>query len=342
MAVSLGVERAAATSGPAASSSTSTACVLSRASSTAITATTSSAGTKVLRASSEDHLEKDASNPLRAYSRDNGVVEVWDRDPAGVLRVRADNPSPLTLDGTNTYVVGHWVVDPGPADPAHLAAIRAAAGEVEGVVLTHGHADHSESAGCFGVQVHTPGEGEEAGPFRALATPGHSADSVCLLMGRVCFTGDTVLGTGSVFISPGEGSLGAYLESLRRLRGLDLEVLCPGHGPYVWDPRAKLDEYIAHRLERERMLLAALCRRPALTRRAPRRGVGRCSRPPARGGGTLAPGPPGEAGGGGPAPGRCVGLRDRPAPGGGPPRRSLAPPRPPPRRTAPGRAPPRR
>ena len=212
----------------------------------------------MLRASSEDHLVKNASNLLRAYSRDNGVVEVWERDPAGVVRVRADNPSPLTLDGTNTYVVGHWVVDPGPSDPGHLDAIRAAAGQVEGVVLTHGHADHSESANSFGVEVHTPGEGEEAGPFHALATPGHSADSVCLLMGGVCLTGDTVLGTGSVFISPGEGSLAAYLDSLRRLRALDLEVLCPGHGPYVWDPRAKLDEYIDHRLERERMLVEAL------------------------------------------------------------------------------------
>jgi glyoxylase-like metal-dependent hydrolase (beta-lactamase superfamily II) len=77
-------------------------------------------------------------------------------------------------------------------------------------------------------------------------------------MGRVCFTGDTVLGAGSVFIAPGEGSLSAYLESLRRLRSLDLEVLCPGHGPYVWDPAAKLDEYVAHRLDRERRLLEAL------------------------------------------------------------------------------------
>ena len=104
-----------------------------------------------------------------------------------------------------------------------------------------------------------PGEGETAGPFRALATPGHSADSVCLIWEeRVCFTGDTVLGTGSVFIAPGEGSLGAYLDSLRRLRELDLEVICPGHGPYVWEPHAKLDEYIEHRLDRERRLVAAL------------------------------------------------------------------------------------
>jgi glyoxylase-like metal-dependent hydrolase (beta-lactamase superfamily II) len=96
------------------------------------------------------------------------------------------------------------------------------------------------------------------GPFTALATPGHSPDSVCLLLGGACFTGDTVLGTGSVFIAPGEGSLSAYLDSLRRLRELDLEVLCPGHGPYVWDPHRKLDEYIDHRLDRERRLVAAL------------------------------------------------------------------------------------
>jgi glyoxylase-like metal-dependent hydrolase (beta-lactamase superfamily II) len=67
-----------------------------------------------------------------------------------------------------------------------------------------------------------------------------------------------VLGLGSVFIAPGEGSLSAYLDSLRRLRELDLEVLCPGHGPYVWDPAAKLDEYLAHRLDRERRLVEAL------------------------------------------------------------------------------------
>jgi glyoxylase-like metal-dependent hydrolase (beta-lactamase superfamily II) len=67
-----------------------------------------------------------------------------------------------------------------------------------------------------------------------------------------------VLGEGSVFIAPGEGSLSAYLDSLRRLRELDLDVLCPGHGPYVTDPAAKLDEYIAHRLDRERRLLEAL------------------------------------------------------------------------------------
>lgn len=175
------------------------------------------------------------------------------------MRVRAPNPSALTLDGTNAYVVGGWVIDPGPGDPEHLDAIRAAAGgAIEGVVLTHGHADHAEGADLLGAPVLRPGEGEEAGPFRALSTPGHSADSVCLIWGRVGFTGDTVLGAGSVFIAPGEGTLTEYLDSLRRLRELDLEVLCPGHGPYVRDPQAKLDEYVSHRLERERMLVEAL------------------------------------------------------------------------------------
>jgi glyoxylase-like metal-dependent hydrolase (beta-lactamase superfamily II) len=186
-------------------------------------------------------------------------VPVHDTDPEGVTRIRAANPSPLTLDGTNSYVVGRWVVDPGPADPAHLDALRRAANSsIEGVVLTHSHADHAEGAELLGAPVVLPDHSARVGPFTAVATPGHSADSVCLLFGGVCFTGDTVLGTGSVFIAPGEGSLSAYLDSLRRLRELDLDVLCPGHGPYVWDPAAKLDEYISHRLDRERRLLEAL------------------------------------------------------------------------------------
>ena len=175
------------------------------------------------------------------------------------MRVRAPNPAPLTLDGTNTYVVGSWVVDPGPADEGHLAAVRAAAPDgIEGVVLTHTHADHSEGAELLGAPVTLPTDGEELGPFSVVATPGHSPDSVSLLYGRICFCGDTVLGVGSVFIDPWEGSLSAYMDSLRRLRGLELDVICPGHGPYVEDPHAKLDEYIEHRMDRERRLVAAL------------------------------------------------------------------------------------
>lgn len=186
-----------------------------------------------------------------------------DVSPAGVVRVRASNPSALTLDGTNTYVVGRWVVDPGPLMEDHLEAVLAAGEGVEGIVLTHGHPDHAEAAPelarrAGGAPVTLPRGGEQVGPFEAIATPGHSADHVSLLLGRVCFTGDTVLGAGSVFVAPGEGSLAAYLESLRRLRALDLEAICPGHGPFVNDPAAKLDEYIEHRLERERRIVAAI------------------------------------------------------------------------------------
>jgi glyoxylase-like metal-dependent hydrolase (beta-lactamase superfamily II) len=187
-----------------------------------------------------------------------------DTPPPGVVRVRAGNPSPLTLDGTNTYVFERWVVDPGPADDRHLdAVLDAAGGRIEGIVLTHGHADHAEGAPRLAEQagdvaVIRPSGGEEVGPLRALATPGHSPDHVCLMSDGICFSGDTVLGAGSVFVAPGEGSLAAYLDSLRRLRGHDLDVICPGHGPFVHDPRAKLDEYISHRLDRERRLLDAI------------------------------------------------------------------------------------
>ncbi len=181
-----------------------------------------------------------------------------------MVRVRADNASPLSLDGTNTYVLDGWVVDPGPADDRHLdAVLRAAEGRVDGIVLTHDHPDHAEGGPALseragGAPLLRPGDGQEVGPFRAIATPGHSVDSVCLVRRRVCFTGDTVLGAGSVFVAPGGGGLAAYLDSLRRLRSLDLKVICPGHGPFVSDPRAKIDEYLEHRLDRERRLVAAL------------------------------------------------------------------------------------
>jgi glyoxylase-like metal-dependent hydrolase (beta-lactamase superfamily II) len=191
-------------------------------------------------------------------------MERGDVAPEGVVRVRAANPSPLTLDGTNTYVAGGWVVDPGPDDAAHLdAVLDAAGGSIEGIALTHGHHDHSEGAAALaeragGVDVVLPEGDGRVGPFDVLATPGHSPDHVGLLFGRVLFAGDTVLGSGSVFIMPGEGSLSAYLDSLRRLRELDIEVIAPGHGPFVWDPRGKLDEYVEHRLDRERRVVEAL------------------------------------------------------------------------------------
>ena len=193
------------------------------------------------------------------------VSSPQDRNPEGVVRVRAPNTSAMTLDGTNTYVVGGWVVDPGPAHQGHLQAVRGAVdGPIEGIVLTHSHPDHADGAEpqskqLGGVPVVLPRDGQEVGPFRTIATPGHAPDHVSLLApDGTCFVGDLVMGEGSVFIDPGEGSISDYLASLRTLRGLDLEVLCPGHGPYVWDPRGKLDQYLAHRLERERLLLDAL------------------------------------------------------------------------------------
>jgi glyoxylase-like metal-dependent hydrolase (beta-lactamase superfamily II) len=178
--------------------------------------------------------------------------------------VRAPNPSPLSLDGTNTYIAAGWVVDPGPADDGHLRRVlETAGGRIEGIALTHRHADHADGAPALarmagGVPVVLPAGGERAGPFESIATPGHAPEHVCLLLGRVGFAGDTVLGEGSVLVSPGAGSLAAYLDSLRRLRELDLEAICPGHGPVVEDPAAKLDEYLEHRLDRERRVLDAL------------------------------------------------------------------------------------
>jgi glyoxylase-like metal-dependent hydrolase (beta-lactamase superfamily II) len=181
-----------------------------------------------------------------------------------VVRVRASNPSPMTLDGTNTYVVEGWIVDPGPDDQAHLSAVlEAAGGEAAGIVLTHDHIDHSEGAARLssmagGIAVLHPGGGDDAGPFEVLPSPGHSRDSVCLIRRQICFSGDTVLGEGSVFVPGDGGGLAGYLAALERLLELDLEAICPGHGPVVWDPRDRVAHYIAHRLERERKVLDAL------------------------------------------------------------------------------------
>lgn len=189
-----------------------------------------------------------------------------------IQRIVAPNPGPMTLDGTNTYLVERagraFVIDPGPADPGHLTRVRDAGealGGIAGTLLTHGHGDHAEGASALGAVVlwppaGPPREDADAGPFRVVPTPGHSADHVVFMLGSVCFSGDLVLGEGSSFVPPDGGSLAAYLESLRRVRSLDPELICPGHGPWVGDPAGKLDEYLEHRLDRERKLLAALDR----------------------------------------------------------------------------------
>jgi glyoxylase-like metal-dependent hydrolase (beta-lactamase superfamily II) len=154
------------------------------------------------------------------------------------------------------------VIDPGPDIAGHLDAVRAAAEERGGigvVLLTHGHGDHADGAKRLPVEAIIPEDGEVKAGLRALATPGHAADHICLLSADgVCFSGDLVLGAGSTFVPPDGGSLAAYLESLRLLEAEPLELICPGHGPWVTDPGAKLAEYVEHREMRERRLVAAL------------------------------------------------------------------------------------
>jgi glyoxylase-like metal-dependent hydrolase (beta-lactamase superfamily II) len=201
-------------------------------------------------------------------------LELPERDIVGI---RAENPGPFTLSGTNSWIVGRgpaWLVDPGPARDDHLAALGdeiTRRGGLGGILLTHDHADHAEAvpairathpraelAAARGEVDVRLSDGDVFGPFEVVATPGHALDHLAFVTGTVALTGDAVLGEGSVFISPDPGALVGYLEALARLRARPLDLLCPGHGPPVHDPAAKLDEYIAHRLDRERRLVGAL------------------------------------------------------------------------------------
>lgn len=218
--------------------------------------------------------------------------------------VLAPNAGPMTLDGTNSYVLraggatGVVVVDPGPADAAHLASL-AGAGRVALVLVTHHHADHTEALGefhamtdapvraidpalCFGGAPLADGERIHAAglDIDVLATPGHTADSVCFSLpadrldgvdgadsgdvhgarGTV-LTGDTILGRGTTIIADPDGALGPYLDSLERLRALGTPRpvgVLPGHGPVLPDLADICDAYLAHRAERLEQVRAAL------------------------------------------------------------------------------------
>lgn len=195
-------------------------------------------------------------------------MEVVDEEAPGhpgIYRVVADNPGPMTLTGTNTYLVGSdpcWVIDPGPEDPGHVERVRALAGDrggIGGVLLTHSHSDHSGAIEALGIEPTDPVDGESFGGLFAVATPGHSTDHHIYLTDHgACLAGDLVLGFGSSFVPPDGGSLAAYMESLRRLRNLSPSLICPGHGPWITDPGAKVAEYIEHRESRERGLLEAI------------------------------------------------------------------------------------
>lgn len=188
------------------------------------------------------------------------MSEVTPVNGIDALRVRADNPGWLTLSGTNTWVLGRdpaWIVDPGPALAEHVETVARLAeerGGAGGIAVTHGHHDHAEAVEPLRARL----GGEvplDPGPLEVIPVPGHAPDHVAFVFGRACCTGDAVLGEGSVFVAE---DMGGYLAALRRLRALDLAVILPGHGPPVHDPAAKLDEYVAHRLDRERRLLEAL------------------------------------------------------------------------------------
>jgi glyoxylase-like metal-dependent hydrolase (beta-lactamase superfamily II) len=201
--------------------------------------------------------------------------------------VRAGNPGPMTLDGTNTYVLateaGNVVVDPGPLIEDHLCAVSGL-GPVLFTLLTHHHLDHSEGAAWFHeitgapVLAQDPRLCIDAGPLatdggnldvpgldlRVLHTPGHTADSICVEVRRGhwrgLLSGDTVLGRGTTVVAHPDGQLGAYLASLGKLRAsLDSRyVLLPAHGPIRADAAAVVDEYIAHRHARLDEVRAAL------------------------------------------------------------------------------------
>ena len=181
-----------------------------------------------------------------------------------IARLVASNPGPMTLEGTNTYVVGSdpaYVIDPGPADADHVQAIVAEAGRrggIGGILLTHAHGDHSDAVPLLDAPLMWGDGAADPGPLTALDTPGHAHDHVCFLLDEVCFSGDLILGQGSSIVPADGGSMASYLDSLRRLGELELELVCPGHGPYVTDPAAKIAEYVEHRLEREQKLVAAL------------------------------------------------------------------------------------
>jgi glyoxylase-like metal-dependent hydrolase (beta-lactamase superfamily II) len=208
--------------------------------------------------------------------------------PDWAALLRAPNPGPMTLDGTNTWLLRAGpgepavVVDPGPADEAHLAAI-VAQGPIGLVLITHGHPDHTEGSTRLhdlldGVAVlaadpaHTIGGAPLAGAgpdlsgfgleIRLLATPGHTADSVCFLAERngqrVVLTGDTILGRGTTVVAHPDGHLGDYLASLELLSAYRGTPALPGHGPALADCGAAANFYLAHRRARLDQVRAAL------------------------------------------------------------------------------------
>jgi glyoxylase-like metal-dependent hydrolase (beta-lactamase superfamily II) len=215
----------------------------------------------------------------------------------GVRRVVAPNAGPLTGPGTNSYVVGEaapLIVDPGPADEAHLQRVlQACVRPPTMVVCTHSHPDHSPGAAWLAARLAIPVLGRpapddghqddsyaptrlledgdcldsDAGTLRALHTPGHASNHVCLLLESegLLFTGDHLMHGSTVVILPPDGSMREYLASLQRLAGEPLRALAPGHGSRIDDAQGEIARVLAHRGARERLVLQALAVRGAAT-----------------------------------------------------------------------------
>ncbi|MFI5493360.1 MBL fold metallo-hydrolase [Actinoplanes sp. NPDC051859] len=200
-----------------------------------------------------------------------------ERLPEWVTPLLAPNAGPMTLDGTNTWVLrapdaeDAVVIDPGPDDAGHLASI-AEHRPLSAILITHGHHDHVEGAetlsrmlGGVPVLAADPKHGDPlparmqlAGlDIEVVATPGHTGDSVCFVVEDAVFTGDTLLGRGTTVVAWPDGDLGAYLASLEVLRAYP-KLMLPGHGPVRADCGAVAAAYLAHRRERLDQVRAAL------------------------------------------------------------------------------------
>lgn len=200
-----------------------------------------------------------------------------------IRRVLARNPGPFTFAGTGTFIVGNGasvaVIDPGPDDAGHLAALlKAVEGEtVTAVLVTHGHADHLPLARPFAQAVGAPvlghvavapdtvlGDGDEVPgdgwTLRAVATPGHAAEHLAFALPdeNALFSGDHVMGWSTSVVSPPEGDMDAYMDSLERVIAGNYDILWPTHGGPVTDPLPFLEALKAHRLERDRQVLDQL------------------------------------------------------------------------------------
>jgi glyoxylase-like metal-dependent hydrolase (beta-lactamase superfamily II) len=192
-----------------------------------------------------------------------------------IRSLTAPNPGPLTLDGTRTYLVDDdKVIDPGPLIESHVEALVAAMPRLRTIFITHRHADHAPAAiplrAATGARIVAPAEavehadqivrgGETIDGLEVIATPGHTREHVCYLTSAGdLFTGDTILGSGTTAIFPPDGDMADYIASLRRLRARNPRRIYPAHGPVRDDAVALIDEYIAHRLEREAQVLAAI------------------------------------------------------------------------------------